>query len=82
MTDELLAANHSIEEITEILGADSLAYISVENLKTAIGAPGGGGFCDACFTGNYPTATPTSTPVLFTRPEEPPEEYQAQFPGV
>ena len=80
-TDELLAANHSIEEITEILGADSLAYISVENLKAAIGAPGGG-FCDACFTGDYPTAVPTSTPVLFTRPEEPPEEYQAQFPGV
>ena len=65
-TDELLAANHSIEEITEILGADSLAYISVENLKAAIGADGG--FCDACFTGDYPTAVPTSTPVLFTAP--------------
>ena len=64
-TDELLAANHSIEEITEILGADSLAYISVENLKAAIGVADGG-FCDACFTGDYPTAAPTSTPVLFT----------------
>ena len=65
-TDELLAANHSIEEITEILGVDSLAYISVENLKAAIGADGG--FCDACFTGNYPTTVPTSTPVMFTVP--------------
>jgi amidophosphoribosyltransferase len=81
-TDELLAAHHSIEEITEILGVDSLDYISVENLKAAIGAGPGAGFCDACFTGNYPTATPTSTPVLFTRPDDPPEEYQAQFPGV
>jgi amidophosphoribosyltransferase len=94
-TDELLAAHHSIEEITEILGADSLAYISVENLKAAIGVvdvvggggegvggDGHGGFCDACFTGDYPTAVPTSTPVMFTRPDEPLEEYQAQFPGV
>jgi len=80
-TDDLLAANHTIAEMTELLGADSLAYISVENLKAAIGVPDGG-FCDACFTGNYPTATPTSTPVMFTRPDEPPEEYQAQFPGV
>jgi amidophosphoribosyltransferase len=81
-TDELLAANHTIAEITEILGADSLAYISVANLKAAIGADGG--FCDACFTGDYPTTVPTSTPVTFTRPGEPenPETYQTQFPGV
>jgi amidophosphoribosyltransferase len=78
-TDELLAANHSIEEITEILGADSLAYISVENLKEAIGADGG--FCDACFTGDYPTALPTVTPVVFRIPE-PPVAYQAALPGV
>jgi amidophosphoribosyltransferase len=78
-TDELLATHHSIEEITEILGADSLAYISVENLKAAIGAGSAAGFCDACFTGNYPTAVPTSTPVAFTRAREEPEEYQAQF---
>ncbi|HEY2214188.1 MAG TPA: hypothetical protein VGH31_03965, partial [Acidimicrobiales bacterium] len=55
-TDELLAANHSIEEMTAILGADSLAYISVDNLKKAIGQQEG--FCDACFTGDYPTALP------------------------
>jgi amidophosphoribosyltransferase len=77
--DELLAVNHSVEEITEILGADSLAYISVENLKEAIGKDGG--FCDACFTGNYPTTVPTSTPVAFRAPVEP-EAYQAALPGV
>ena len=43
--------------MAEILGADSLAYISIENLKEAIGADGG--FCDACFTGDYPTPGPT-----------------------
>jgi amidophosphoribosyltransferase len=78
-TDELLAANHTIEEITEILGVDSLAYISVENLKAAIGADGG--FCDACFTGDYPTALPTTTPVLFSVREKP-VAYQAVLPGV
>ena len=58
---------------------DSLAYISVENLKAAIAADGG--FCDACFTGDYPTAVPTSTPVLFSTPEKP-VAYQAALPGV
>ncbi|HEY3842058.1 MAG TPA: amidophosphoribosyltransferase [Acidimicrobiales bacterium] len=85
-TDELLAANHSIEEMTEILGADSLAYISVENLKAAIGV-GDGGFCDACFTGDYPTSvpSPTSTPVTFVKVGMEADElgaYQAAFPGV
>ena len=55
--EELLATDHTVEEMAEILGADSLAYISIENLKEAIGADGG--FCDACFTGDYPTPVPT-----------------------
>jgi amidophosphoribosyltransferase len=77
--DELLAANHSVEEMREILGADSLAYISVENLKEAIGADGG--FCDACFTGDYPTAVPIATPVMLA-PAPSPVAYQAALPGV
>ncbi len=77
--DELLAANHSVEEMTEILGADSLAYISVENLKAAIGADGG--FCDACFTGDYPTSVPVAMPER--REAAPaPVAYQAALPGV
>ena len=47
--EELLATDHTVEEMARILGADSLAYITIENLKEAIGADGG--FCDACFTG-------------------------------
>ena len=56
--EELLATDHTVEEMAEILGADSLAYISIENLKEAIGADGG--FCDACFTGDYPTPVPVA----------------------
>ena len=82
--DELLAANHSIEEMTEVLGADSLAYITVENLKAAIGSDGG--FCDACFTGNYPTHVPLTlreTPVeVGEAPVREPVAYQGSLPGV
>ena len=56
--EELLATDHSIEDMARILGADSLAYISIENLKRAIGADAG--FCDACFTGDYPTPVPVA----------------------
>jgi amidophosphoribosyltransferase len=50
---ELIAANLTVSEITEYLGADSLAYLSLDALKKATGAPGAG-FCDACLTGHYP----------------------------
>jgi amidophosphoribosyltransferase len=56
---ELMAANHTLPEIQRHLGADSLAYISLENLKEAIDVPGGG-FCDACLTGHYPVPVPVS----------------------
>jgi amidophosphoribosyltransferase len=77
--DELLAANHSIEEMASILGADSLAYISIENLKRAIGADGG--FCDACFSGDYPTPVPTVTPVTLAAAGSSTAEQRA-LPGV
>ena len=50
---ELIAANKSIDEIRDFIGADSLGYLSVEGLLKVVGGSGGG-FCDACFTGNYP----------------------------
>jgi amidophosphoribosyltransferase len=52
---ELIAATHSVEEIREYLGADSLGYLSVENLRRAVG-DNEGRFCLACYTSNYPTA--------------------------
>jgi amidophosphoribosyltransferase len=55
--EELIAANLSVPEIEAFLGADSLAYLSLERLKEATGAPEAG-FCDACLTGHYPDETP------------------------
>jgi amidophosphoribosyltransferase len=52
---ELLAANLSHGEIVDLLGVDSLAYLSLDRLTAAIAAPGAG-FCTACMTGRYPTA--------------------------
>ncbi|HUS61006.1 MAG TPA: amidophosphoribosyltransferase, partial [Acidimicrobiales bacterium] len=54
---ELIAANLTVSEIQDYVGADSLAFISIENLEAAIAAPGAG-FCDACLTGKYPVAIP------------------------
>ena len=48
---ELIAGASSIEEIKEFIGADSLKYLSVEGLHRAVQ---GKGYCDACFTGQYP----------------------------
>ncbi len=50
---ELIAAQKSLEEIREFVGADSLAYLSVEGLLEALsGQPGS--YCTACWTGDYP----------------------------
>ena len=51
--DELIAANNTVEEIRVLTGADSLGFLSVKNLLSVVGGEKGG-FCDACFTGNYP----------------------------
>jgi amidophosphoribosyltransferase len=50
---KLLAANHSLEEIREYLGADSLSYLSEEGLVKATGLPKNS-FCMACYDGVYP----------------------------
>jgi amidophosphoribosyltransferase len=54
---ELIAANLTVHEIEQYLGADSLAYLTLDALKKATGAPGAG-FCDACLTGEYPADVP------------------------
>ena len=50
---ELIASNRSIEETREILGVDSLGHLDMTGLYSAIRQEGPG-FCDACFTGEYP----------------------------
>jgi amidophosphoribosyltransferase len=57
---ELVAASHTVEEIARYVTCDSLSYLSHEGMMTAVGSPGGSGFCSACFTGNYPVALGTS----------------------
>jgi amidophosphoribosyltransferase len=52
---ELVAANHSVEEIRRFLGADSLGYLSLEGTKAAVGGPPDS-YCTACWTGEYPVA--------------------------
>jgi amidophosphoribosyltransferase len=51
--DELIAHLNSVEEIRDILGADSLGYLTLEGLRTT-GATLKRGFCDACFSDEYP----------------------------
>jgi amidophosphoribosyltransferase len=52
---QLIAANKSIEEIRDYIGADSLAYLSLEGLKKACGEGEKTTYCTACYTGKYPT---------------------------
>jgi amidophosphoribosyltransferase len=52
---ELIAANNTIEEIREYIGADSLAYLSLEGLKKACRDGEKTSYCTACYTGQYPT---------------------------
>lgn len=54
---ELIAATHDLEQIREFITADTLAYLSIEGLREAVGAElskGHSSFCEACFTGDYP----------------------------
>ena len=51
---ELIAAQKSVPEIKDAIGADTLGYISMEGLLEAVGQPSEA-FCAACFTGDYPT---------------------------
>jgi len=52
---DLIAANHSIEEIRRFIEADSLSYLSLEGMLAACDGGEGNKFCVACYTGNYPT---------------------------
>jgi amidophosphoribosyltransferase len=59
---QLLASRNSVEEMASLIGADSLAFISIDGLYRALGQPerdiARPHFCDACFTGDYPVPLP------------------------
>ena len=57
--EEMIAHDRTVEEIAEELGADSLAYLSMEAVYEAVGTPREK-HCDACFTGDYPLGDPES----------------------
>jgi amidophosphoribosyltransferase len=54
---ELIAATHTLEEIRKYLEADSIGYLSLEGLMTAVG-PQRGSYCRSCYTGVYPVPFP------------------------
>ena len=58
--DALMAANNDVEAMRKLIGADTLAFISIDGLYRAMGEPGRNNdkpqFCDACFSGDYPIA--------------------------
>jgi amidophosphoribosyltransferase len=50
--EELIAANQSVDEISRYLGCDTLGYLSRDGMMRAVDGPSG--YCDACFTLDYP----------------------------
>ena len=56
--ENLIANHHTVEEIADIIGVDSLGYLSVEHLVHLTGEDTG--FCTACFGGEYPTSIPNT----------------------
>lgn len=55
--DDLIACQHSVQEIGEMSFADSIEFLSLENLSKMLGGDGTG-YCDACFSGKYPAPVP------------------------
>ena len=56
---ELIAATHSIEEVRRYIGADSLGYLSLDGMLSAVG-PARKSYCTSCYTGQYPVAFPVN----------------------
>src|SRR6185312_2325105 len=59
---KLLAARHDVDEMAKLIGADSLAFVTIDGLYRALGKDGRDPnkpyYCDACFTGDYPIPLP------------------------
>ena len=56
--EELIASTHSIDEIAEFIGADSVGYLSQDGLLDSV-EEDRERYCSACFSGNYPIELPT-----------------------
>jgi amidophosphoribosyltransferase len=64
---ELIASNHSVEEIRRFVEADSLGYLSINSLRKAV-ADDRHEFCYACYTGEYPTELVNIEDLVAARP--------------
>ena len=63
--DELIASTHSVEQIREYIGADSLGYLSIDGMYRAVN-DARSNHCDACFSGDYRIGTPAVCSVRST----------------
>jgi amidophosphoribosyltransferase len=72
--EELIASSHSVEEMREFIGADSLGFLSDRGLYSFLQPSERNGFCAACFTGHYPLPVSDTVPehqlVLFEAGEQ------------
>jgi amidophosphoribosyltransferase len=66
--EEMIAHGREVDEVATELGADSLAYLSMEGVYEAIGRPAEQ-HCDACFTGSYPLGDPEDPSGKYTLEE-------------
>ncbi len=70
---ELFASSHTVAEINKYMGSNTLQYLSIESMKTALGN-GEYEYCDACFSGIYPSKFPWGMELeqmeLFSRGEK------------
>ena len=62
---ELIASTHTVEQIREKVGANSLGYLSLEGLLSCVKNPEN--FCTACFTGKYPLKVKPQTKYIFEK---------------
>jgi amidophosphoribosyltransferase len=73
--EELLASRYDLAGMAKLIGVDSLSFISMDGLYRAMGEKGRDNnspqYCDACFTGDYPTRLTDRT----VRGEKPEEQY-------
>jgi len=58
--DEMIAVGQTEQQIADAVGADSLHYLTLDGLQRAMGRPAGG-YCRACFTGEYPIPVPDAS---------------------
>lgn len=61
--ENLIACHYPLDEIREQIGADTLGYLSIDRARELASDATVGGFCTACFDGNYPTAEPRREPL-------------------